>query len=107
MCLQERILLEPLTFFLGDLKTLDPLEIILLFDPARSTASKVLPRVTKSRTALDKSLRCSLVSSFRNAKFSRSIRILMVLLIVLSPISEMSPRSFFRRSVTIKVPADP
>src|SRR5207245_2334641 len=53
----------------------------------RSTASRILPRVTMSRTALERSLLCSLVSSFKKSKFSRSIRILIVFVIWLSPVS--------------------
>ena len=52
-----------------------------------STASRILPRVTMSRTALERSLLCSFVSSFKKSKFSRSIRILIVFVIWLSPVS--------------------
>lgn len=48
---------------------------------------RLLPRVTISRTAFERLLLCSFVSSCKNSKFSRSIRMLIVFVMSLPPVS--------------------
>lgn len=56
-------------------------------DVMEEQARERIHQVDVSRTALEKSLLCSFVSSLKNSKFSRSIRMLIVFVMSLSPVS--------------------